>query len=1045
VQIYKKFTFVKKFYPINMSSFKTFIVFIIFIVVGFFLAPKLSVKLESNKTLPSITVRYRWSSSSPQVLEKQVTSILEGSLYTLKGISKLNSKSSSGYGYITILFDKNIDIDTKRFEVSTIIRQVYKKLPKNVSYPTVEVNSPNKKNNYFLNYRVNAPNTSIEIKDVLNKSISNSLYGINGVDQVKFHGADKLEYTISYNYKQLKKLNLTEDYISRKLKQQFHKESVGEILYKKKERNAVVTSQKEINWHIPITKLDDRLIYLNDITKIKKSIKEPTNYFRINGENAITISISAKENVNTILLAKNIENKINTLKKELPENYTLTKTYDATKYLKVELDKIYKRAIYTITILFIFIFFISRNVNYLIIVILSILANIGIAFIFYYFLNIEIQLYSLAGITISLGLIIDNTIVVVDHLKKQIKNNVLIPVLASTLTTIASLSVIYFLDDKYKINLIDFSLVIIINLGVSLAISLFLIPALIKRIPLKERKKKNYNLLVHIYKLYSIILLFLMHFRKTAIVLIILVFGIPFFMMPTKMDNDNFFEKLYNKTIGSSIYTEKIRPYIDNCLGGSFRLFNQNVFQKSTYKNKQETKLYIQATSDKGFKLEEINEVVISLENYLRQFNQIKYFISHVYQNNASTIEISFNKESSKSIFPRILKDLLIKETSEIGGFEWDIYGVGDGFSIGDSNREPVNFIVEAKGYNYADLNSWADSLSVLLKKNRRIRNITIKENSSRYSHPLYEYFLTLNKEELMLRKLNSSKIFRDLAPLAINKDIDTRVSIDGKYTSFSLKATDSKKFNLWDIMNEPIGNYNNFIKLRLIASYDKKRQDENIYKKNQEYIRFIHFQYIGLRIAGENFIKKSLSSFKEKLPLGYKFISNESQFGLSNSGTNYSLFLILIGCIIYFICAILFESIKQPFIIISLIPISFIGVFLTFYLFDFNFDQGGLASFILLSGITVNASIFILNEFNVLKKQSINKNYFDLYMISFKRKISPIILTIFSTIMGFIPFIINGEDEVFWFSLGVGTIGGLVFSLLGILFYLPLFTLKKV
>ena len=102
------------------------------------------------------------------------------------------------------------------------------------------------------------------------------------------------------------------------------------------------------------------------------------------------------------------------------------------------------------------------------------------------------------------------------------------------------------------------------------------------------------------------------------------------------------------------------------------------------------------------------------------------------------------------------------------------------------------------------------------------------------------------------------------------------------------------------------------------------------------------------------------------------------------------------------------------------------------------------MASFILLSGITVNASIFIVNGFNVLKKQFPHRNAIALYIEAFRQKIVPILFTIISTILGFIPFIKDGQDEVFWFALGIGTIGGLLFSLLGILIYLPLFTLKK-
>jgi multidrug efflux pump subunit AcrB len=100
------------------------------------------------------------------------------------------------------------------------------------------------------------------------------------------------------------------------------------------------------------------------------------------------------------------------------------------------------------------------------------------------------------------------------------------------------------------------------------------------------------------------------------------------------------------------------------------------------------------------------------------------------------------------------------------------------------------------------------------------------------------------------------------------------------------------------------------------------------------------------------------------------------------------------------------------------MIPISFIGVFLTFYLFDFNFDQGGYASFILLCGISVNAALYIINDFNNFKRRYPNKNPQQLYIKAFTYKIIPVLLTILSTIAGLIPFVIGGQNEAFWFHL---------------------------
>jgi multidrug efflux pump subunit AcrB len=136
----------------------------------------------------------------------------------------------------------------------------------------------------------------------------------------------------------------------------------------------------------------------------------------------------------------------------------------------------------------------------------------------------------------------------------------------------------------------------------------------------------------------------------------------------------------------------------------------------------------------------------------------------------------------------------------------------------------------------------------------------------------------------------------------------------------------------------------------------------------------------------------------------------------------------------------VLFENFRQPVYIILLIPISFIGLFLIFSLFDFYFDQGGYAAFVMLGGLAVNAGIFILNDFNNRKTGVNNRNI----LKSVAGKAIPILLTVLSTCFGLVPFLIEGQNEIFWFSLAIGTIGGLVFSLVGVFWIIPVLMWKS-
>src|SRR5690606_5055693 len=118
------------------------------------------------------------------------------------------------------------------------------------------------------------------------------------------------------------------------------------------------------------------------------------------------------------------------------------------------------------------------------------LANVLLSFICYYLFGLEIHLYSLAGITISLGLVIDNVIVIVEDIRHTGRNRIFAAILASTCTALGALSVVFLLEESQRVNLLDFAVAIIINLLVSLPIAYFFIPALLDRWPVTVRKSK---------------------------------------------------------------------------------------------------------------------------------------------------------------------------------------------------------------------------------------------------------------------------------------------------------------------------------------------------------------------------------------------------------------------------------------------------------------------------------------------------------------------------------------------------------------------------
>ena len=129
-----------------------------------------------------------------------------------------------------------------------------------------------------------------------------------------------------------------------------------------------------------------------------------------------------------------------------------------------------------------------------------------------------------------------------------------------------------------------------------------------------------------------------------------------------------------------------------------------------------------------------------------------------------------------------------------------------------------------------------------------------------------------------------------------------------------------------------------------------------------------------------------------------------------------------------------MFESLRDALTIVLLIPLSLIGTFLTYYFTGAEFGSGGYASMVMLAGLTVNAGIYMLHEYRSYGKTGVIQ-----YVRAFNNKLVAVILTILSTVLGLVPFLIDGADEPFCFSFAIGTIGGLMFSMLPLVLYLPL------
>ncbi len=893
------------------SSFTIIVTFVCLALVGVALIPLLPVKLNPSRTLPGFTVGFSMPGTSSRVVEMEVTSKLESMLARIRGVKRLNSTSGNGFGNITVELDKHADVDAVRFEASTVIRQTWPQLPDGVSYPTIRMRAPDENaSRPFMSFTLNAPSTPILIQRYAEEHIKPRLASIPGIYKVELNGATPMEWRLEYDSEQLRLLGVTLSDISEAVQRHYRKEFLGTHNVdtgsgdREWIRLALVPGSNSVGFNpaaITVTAADGKLLRLDELVSAVRMEEEPQSYYRINGLNSIYLSVTAEETANQLQLNRAVMDEMKAVRQLLPAGYEVHTSYDATEYIREELDKIYFRTGLTVLILLVFVWLITRKLKYLFLIVTSLAVNIAVALIFYYLFGLEMQLYSLAGITVSLNLVIDSTIVMTDHILHRRNLKAFMSVLAATLTTMGALVIIFFLDEKIRLNLQDFAAVVIINLAVSLMVALFFVPAMIEKMGLVKRitgKKRRF--LVYFSRCYSALIWFLCRWRWAVCLLLLLGFGLPVFLLPGKLEGEGKWKVAYNKVFGSNTYKESVKPVVDKALGGSLRLFIQKVYEGSYFTRNEEVVLYANANLPNGSTLEQMNTLMKRMETYLSGFKEIRQFHTSIYSPRRAGIQIYFKKEAQNSGFPYTLKANMISKALELGGGSWGIYGLQDqGFS-NDIRENAGSFRIRMYGYNYDELYAWAEKLKTKLLTHRRIKEVLINSEFSWWKDDYQEFYFNLNKERMAQEDIDAHALFAAVRPIfGKNMEIGSVVTEQGT-EKIKLSSRQSGEYDIWAMQYFPYGVENGkHYKLSELAAVEKGQMPQEIAKENQQYRLCLQYEYIGSSEMGNKIQKRDLEEFNKLLPMGYTAESDSNSWAWGEKDNRQYLLLLVVIAII--------------------------------------------------------------------------------------------------------------------------------------------------
>lgn len=1026
--------------PCSHRSFATIVCFLGLSVLGLCLLPSVSVsEREAGQSPRSIIVSFSMDGQpSPAAVESSVTAPLEGALGRVAGVSHIYSRSHTGGGEVSLSFDGGADIDAARLEVSSIVRRIWEKMPPQAGYPSIAAQRPGGVAvRPFMVYTLSSPGSAAQLYGFASRRLRPELARIAGIGNIAISPEAVSSATVTYSPEKLREYGLVPDDIrqavsrggSRFLGYASDAATGGKSAHKAVFLVSRAAKAGDIGNAVVRHGSAGNAFPLRSIARVETAGEDARSRMRINGENAVTVSLYARMGENQVRLGKRVRGYMAKAAAAMPKGYKLRLTDDSSQSVAKEARDVSLRSALSVALLLLSVFLFNRNRRLLLVVAAATVANVAISFAVFWLAGVEIQVFSIAGIAISIGMVAANVLIMADHLLYRGTLGFFTAILASTLTTLVALAAVALLGEGARLALADFAEIMAVNLAVSLGVCLLLVPALMDALGVRGSGRTPVGRLRKIAKLnksYAAFAAFSLAHRKWAAALTVLAFGIPVFLLPAHIDGETLPCRLYNATLGSKLYGA-VRQFTDVALGGALRPYMMRTVDRG-YDSSEPSdgqSLTMEAYLPDGSSLAETDSAVSRMEAMLLRQPGIST-VTTDFSAGRGGIACEFTPEGKRRGMPAKVYSLAVREASAIGNANWTVRGGNRQFSniIGDYYR---HYHITLSGYNYDRLMDYADTLSQrLLRGHARMGRLQITP----YGYGDYgggrEEFVFSPHRRLLAAAGGSAAVF---------PAIMTAMPQPIRAGDVSIVPEGSAIRNYFDVANSPTAADGHSVKPAGLLAIARRQAPGNIVRRDQSYLLSMGYDYTGDHELASRISKREVEAFNRSVPKGYGAQIDEWDGRQSSAQFPFAAFAIAIAAI-YIVAAILLNSLALPAAAVSVMPFSLIGLFIGYTLAGTPSGYGSIMAFLLIGGLTCNAVIYILNDYRAFRRQGLPPPR--AYLKAFNGKIVPVVLTVVSTAASFLPFMIESPAGSFWMSVSVGTVSGLVMSIVGLVVFVP-------
>ncbi|MBQ5935038.1 MAG: efflux RND transporter permease subunit [Bacteroidales bacterium] len=1013
----------------------TALIFVAVIVIGLFSLSRLPIDQFPEMDPPYITVMTTYAGASASEIETNVTKIIENSLTSVDGLKELTSSSRDNMSVVSLELEWGTDRDEAANDIRSYIDMIKSNLPDGCSSPVMfKLNSSLMP---IIQYSVTAEESYPGLEKILNDEVVPQLNRIEGIGSVSVSGAPDRYVYIDIDQAKLDAYNLTLEQVANAISVNNLNLSSGVVKMDRQQYQMQVRGEYEQSADIAdivvSTTMAGKKVFVRDLAQVRDTIKDLSLDEKVDSREAVRLMVAKKSGSNTVQVCRDVRKELSRIEKTLPSDVHIKMIYDSSEEIENAIGSLEESILYALLFVVLVVFFFLGKWRATLIIGITIPIALIVAFVYLLLTDSSLNIISLSALTVAIGMVVDDSIVVLENITKHIDrgsspheasiyatNEVWTSVIATTLVIAAVFIPLTMLTGLAGILFKELGWIVTIVVSTSTLAAISLIPMLCSKL-LKARevridenghliegkeKKGWYDRIVvgfldKVDKAYANLLRWCLTHK-----LITILIAIAFFVV-------------------------SLLPMVMGKIGTEFMPSSDN------------GRLSVTVELQRGTRIEETVKTARVLEERFRELvPEVQRISTSAGSNDESSVGALFSSTTNYKISMTVVCNKKYERTrtiEEIGEVlrtelaqypEIIEYQVNASGGMGGGGRSTVD--VEIYGYDFDETNLYAEEVRQVIVNNvPGARNVRISRDKDRP-----ELKVTIDKEKAAIHGLSTA---------TVSQYIRNRVTgftagflkEDGDEYNIVVRLKEEDRNSITDIQDLTIPTATGArIKLSEIATIEEYWAPQTIDRKSrQRYVRVISMPY-----------ETSLGELAAAIQTQIDQISRPSGISVVLAGdfedqqkTFKDIFalLLLIILLVYIVMASQFESLNKPAVILLSIPFGLSGVVLALWLTGTSLDMIGALGVVMLVGIVVKNGIVLVDYINLMRDRGHALN--EAIALSGASRLRPVLMTAFTTLLGMLPMALSGgEGSEMWHPLGIVVIGGLLVSTFVTLIVVP-------